>query len=114
MKRHPLDVLSLAFGLIFLVVSAMWIMGRTTTIYLPDAGWIIAGALILAGLFGIVATIRGVSRSDTTATPAYLPPPAYEQPTYPQPTYDPPAAEPERPARFDDGESATRPEDRGL
>lgn len=65
MKRHSLDVLSLVFGLIFLLVAASWIARHSLKIDPPAAGWYIAGALIVAGLFGIVATFRG-SRSSHT------------------------------------------------
>jgi len=59
MKRHSLDVLSLVFGLIFLLVAGSWIVRHSTRVDLPDAGWYIAGALIAAGLFGIVSSLRG-------------------------------------------------------
>lgn len=58
MKRHPLDVLSLVFGLIFLLVAGSWIVRNSLRIELPDPGWYIAGALIVAGLFGIISTLR--------------------------------------------------------
>lgn len=73
MKRHSLDVLSLVFGLIFLLVSVSWIVRRSVEVDLPGPGWYIAGALIIAGLFGIVSTLRG-SRSSKTPQPEQLPP----------------------------------------
>jgi hypothetical protein len=59
MKKHPLDVLSLVFGLIFLLVAGSWMVKRTIHVDLPDAGWFVAGALILAGGFGIYSALRG-------------------------------------------------------
>jgi hypothetical protein len=59
MKRHSLDVLSLVFGLIFLLVAGSWIVRQSLHVQLPGPGWYIAGALIVAGVFGIISTLRG-------------------------------------------------------
>ena len=73
MKRHSLDVLSLVFGLIFLGIAASWIVRHNWNLEMPDAGWYVAGALIVAGLFGIVSTLRpGRNQSQP-------PPPADDQ-----------------------------------
>jgi hypothetical protein len=73
MKRHSLDVLSLVFGLIFLLVAVSWIVRRSVEVDLPGPGWYIAGALIIAGLFGIISTVRG-SLSSKASQPEELPP----------------------------------------
>lgn len=69
MKRHSLDVLSLVFGLIFLMVALSWIVRRSWNLELPGAGWFIAAALIVGGLFGIVSSFR-------SNKPISAPPPA--------------------------------------
>jgi hypothetical protein len=101
MKRHSLDVLSLVFGLIFLLVAGSWIVRHSTRVDLPDAGWYIAGALIAAGLFGIVSSLRG-PRADRRS-PAE--PSPYESP------YETPATDStsEFPAVIEG-----KPEDRGF
>lgn len=73
MKRHSLDVLSLAFGLIFLLVAGSWIVRRSLALDMPGPGWYIAGALIVAGLFGIISTLRGARSADRAQAPAPLP-----------------------------------------
>ncbi|WP_027341728.1 hypothetical protein [Hamadaea tsunoensis] len=59
MKKHPLDVVSLVFGLIFLLIAAGWVADHSLRIDLPPAGWIVAVGLIVVGLLGIVSVVRG-------------------------------------------------------
>jgi hypothetical protein len=83
MKRHSLDVLSLVFGLIFLGIAASWIVRHNWNLQMPDAGWYVAGALIVAGLFAIISTLRpGRNHSQPPADyqPAQYPPPPDNQP----------------------------------
>ncbi|NUR29237.1 MAG: hypothetical protein HOV83_25915 [Catenulispora sp.] len=61
MKKHPLDVVSLVFGLIFLLIAAGWITDHSLRIDLPPAGWIVAVGLIVVGLLGIVSVVRGAN-----------------------------------------------------
>jgi hypothetical protein len=72
MKRHSLDVVSLVFGLIFVAIAGSWIVRRNWSVGLPGAGWYVAAALIVAGLFGIISTLR---RGDSDAPPAAVAPP---------------------------------------
>ncbi|MEV0268520.1 MAG: hypothetical protein HOV71_08710 [Hamadaea sp.] len=67
MKKHPLDLLSLIFGLVFLLIAGLWTVHRTVDVDLPPAGWFVAGGLILVGLLGIGSIVRGVLRGDRTA-----------------------------------------------
>jgi hypothetical protein len=108
MKRHSLDVLSLVFGVIFLLVAGSWIIRRSTDVDLPGAGWFIAGALIIAGLFGIVSSLRGSQPKEPKEEPAaFTPASGYEAPEYAQ--ADTTASLP--PYRADD---ESKPEDRGF
>jgi hypothetical protein len=65
MRRHGTDGVSLAWGLIFLVAPVVWVFSRVLhrSLYLPNGGWIVAGALIALGILGVVASLR---RSDRT------------------------------------------------
>ncbi|NUT37471.1 MAG: hypothetical protein HOV79_30880 [Hamadaea sp.] len=59
MKRHSLDVLSLVFGLVFLLIAGLWSVRRVFEVELPPAGYFFAGALVVAGVLGIVSALRG-------------------------------------------------------
>ncbi len=63
MKSHRTDVLSLVFGLVFLLIAAWWLIGRSVSIGLPMVGWIVAAALISLGAVGLVGALRA-NRSD--------------------------------------------------
>jgi hypothetical protein len=83
MKPHRTDGVSLSFGVIFLLVAVWWAVSRVVTVHLPAVGWLIAGALILFGVIGLLGAIRSGGRSPepvhvaaTTTTPA----PAVETP----------------------------------
>jgi hypothetical protein len=71
--RHRTDAVSLIFGLLFLGVAGWWAawyyLDWMITWRLPDAGWLVAGVLILLGLLGIMASLRR-DRRDVAATPA--------------------------------------------
>ena len=49
MRRHPVDLISLAFGLIFLAVGTVFVTGRVDAADL-GTGWIAPGALLAAGV----------------------------------------------------------------
>ncbi len=78
--RHRTDLLSLFFGVVFLAVAGVWAGTRYLGLdwmfvwRLPDFGWVVAGALVLLGLLGIVASLRrpapvaAPSEADTRAT----------------------------------------------
>ncbi|HEX5541242.1 MAG TPA: hypothetical protein VFX60_06720 [Micromonospora sp.] len=58
MKQHRTDMVSLTFALIFLAISAWWLLAQTFHLSLPRVGWFVAGALILFGLVGILGALR--------------------------------------------------------
>jgi hypothetical protein len=86
MKTHRTDGLSLTFGLIFLVITAWWVVEQAVDPSLPKLGWFVAGALILLGALGLIGAIRGnrapakEPAQDPTqdAAPAPAPAPAQE------------------------------------
>ena len=58
MKAHRTDGVSLTFGLIFLAITAWWLVAQLLDLSLPDIGWILAGALILIGVLGLLGALR--------------------------------------------------------
>lgn len=58
MKAHRTDLVSFAFGLVFLALSAWWLLAQLLGLSLPPVGWFLAGALILIGVFGLVGALR--------------------------------------------------------
>ncbi|NJC16292.1 hypothetical protein F4558_006118 [Micromonospora profundi] len=58
MKAHRTDLVSFAFGLLFLALSAWWLLAQLLGLVLPPVGWFLAGALILIGVFGLVGALR--------------------------------------------------------
>jgi hypothetical protein len=59
MKRHRTDGTSLVFGVVFLLVAAWGLLGRTVHIGLGTLAWAIALALILIGGVGLLGALRG-------------------------------------------------------
>lgn len=83
MKPHRTDGISLSFGTIFLLVAVWWAIAQVMTVKLPAAGWLVAGALILFGVIGLLGAIRSGRRTEVPApvqaeaqveTPGGLPP----------------------------------------
>jgi hypothetical protein len=68
--RHGTDAVSLIFGLVFIAIAGWGLFGRyVVSINVPNLGWLVAGALILMGLLGVVASLRGdKAPADVTAT----------------------------------------------
>lgn len=59
MKRHRTDATSLVFGVLFLLVGAWGLFGRTVHIGLGTLAWAAAVALILLGGLGLLGALRG-------------------------------------------------------
>jgi len=82
MKPHRTDGVSLSFGLIFLAVALWWAVTQVVDVRLPNAGWLVAGGLILFGVVGLLGAIRSGQRSEAAPveaeaqveTPGDLPP----------------------------------------
>ncbi|MGC9666690.1 hypothetical protein ACNTMW_09055 [Planosporangium sp. 12N6] len=81
MKAHRTDGLSLTFGLVFLAAVGWWFFGRTVDLALPQLGWLVAAALIVFGVLGLVGALRSDPgrRSRTDDAPAYDADPAYDE-----------------------------------
>lgn len=59
MRKHRTDGTSLVFGVVFLLVAAWLLLGRTVHIGLGTLGWVIAVALIAIGGLGLLGALRG-------------------------------------------------------
>jgi hypothetical protein len=56
MKAHRTDALSLAFGMLFLIIAAAFLANRAFDVNLPDVGLLVAaGAVVLGGVIAITA-----------------------------------------------------------
>jgi hypothetical protein len=103
--RHRTDYVSLIFGLIFLAVVGWWAaayyLDWEISVHLPDAGWILAGALILLGLIGIGASMRR-DRREGELTDGGGPPADRRAPTAPFAAYDC-GPDPDQPTAGDPG-----------
>jgi hypothetical protein len=58
MKPHRMDGVSLSFGVIFLAIVVFWAFARVVTVDLPAMGWIVASALLLFGVLGVLGALR--------------------------------------------------------
>jgi hypothetical protein len=74
MRPHRTDGVSLSFGVIFVLVALWWAVSRVADIHLPAAGWLVAGALILFGVLGLMGAIRSGRRADTADAVEPVPP----------------------------------------
>lgn len=63
MRRHETDVTSLVFGLVFLGITGLWALVQYDVLSLPDASTVAPAVLVVAGLIGVVATVRRASRA---------------------------------------------------
>ena len=80
MRVHRTDLVSFAFGLLFLALSAWWLLAQVLGLVLPPVGWFLAGGLILIGVLGLIGALRS-SRHTGKPEPAD---PAGPDPTRPE------------------------------
>ncbi|SCL40967.1 hypothetical protein GA0074692_6073 [Micromonospora pallida] len=69
MKAHRTDLLSLAFGLLFLAAAAWWLLSQLLDLMVP-IGWFLAGALVVVGALGLLGALRATRSSAPAAGPA--------------------------------------------
>ncbi|MGY4896412.1 hypothetical protein ACWEEK_12670 [Micromonospora aurantiaca (nom. illeg.)] len=71
MKAHRTDIVSFAFGLVFLGLSVWWLLARILGLSVPPVGWFLAGGLVLIGLLGLIGALRsGRPPEQPTTQPA--------------------------------------------
>ena len=81
MKPHRTDGVSLSFGVLFLLGVAWWAVSRVVNIHLPAVGWMVAAALILFGVIGLLGALRSAGRRAPVSAPPAQPEP--EKPEVP-------------------------------
>ncbi|GAB3080896.1 hypothetical protein [Micromonospora schwarzwaldensis] len=69
MKAHRTDIVSFAFGLVFLGLALWWLLARILGLDVPPVGWFLAGGLVVIGLLGLVGALRSVRGPDQPASP---------------------------------------------
>ncbi|MBQ1044549.1 MULTISPECIES: hypothetical protein [unclassified Micromonospora] len=69
MKAHRTDVVSFAFGLVFLGLSIWWLLARILGLSVPPVGWFLAGGLVLIGLLGLIGALRSGQTAEPPAPP---------------------------------------------
>ena len=57
MTKRPVSISHLVFGMIFLGVTALWVVGVATDAEAPDIAALVPAVLIAAGVLGLVATV---------------------------------------------------------
>lgn len=85
MRPHRTDGVSLSFGVIFLMVALWWAVAQMVDLDLPALGWLIAGALIVFGVVGLLGAISSGRKTEEAVpaaaavpeTPGDLPPELY-------------------------------------
>ena len=61
--RHETDATSLVFGLIFLGAAAVWALVEADVVSWPDASGFFPVLLVVAGVIGLVSSLRRSRRS---------------------------------------------------
>ncbi|SCG67415.1 hypothetical protein [Micromonospora humi] len=69
MKAHRTDIVSFAFGLVFLGLALWWLLARILGLAVPPVGWFLAGGLVVIGLLGLVGALRSVRGPNQPAQP---------------------------------------------
>jgi hypothetical protein len=63
MRRHPFDLASLIAGVVFVAISAAYLVGAYTDV-LIGSGWVLPLALIGLGAAGLAGSLRRGLRTD--------------------------------------------------
>lgn len=64
MKPHRTDGVSLTFAVIFLAITAWWLVGQLLDLPQPALGWLVAGGLILLGVLGLIGALRSAGQQN--------------------------------------------------
>jgi hypothetical protein len=67
MKAHRTDALSLAFGMLFLIIAAAFLAHRAFDVRLPDMGIVVAAGIVVLGAI-IAVTALFPHRKPTSVT----------------------------------------------
>jgi hypothetical protein len=72
MNKHEIDAVSVATGVAAVGLAAWWLLDQFIDIRRPDAGWFVAGALLLLGVLGLIAAIGSDRRRPSGDAPPEL------------------------------------------
>ncbi|TCB97507.1 hypothetical protein E0H26_11330 [Micromonospora zingiberis] len=70
MRAHRTDLVSFAFGLLFLAFAAWWLLAQVLGLVLPPVGWFLASGLILIGVLGLVGALRSSRQAGKPEPPS--------------------------------------------
>lgn len=66
MKAHRTDLVSLTFALIFLAAVGWWLIAQFVNLPAFQVGWLLAIALIMIGVLGLIGVLRGGRNNQST------------------------------------------------
>ncbi|GIH04394.1 hypothetical protein Rhe02_24610 [Rhizocola hellebori] len=74
MKAHRTDALSLAFGMLFVLIAVAFLANRAFDVKLPDMGLLVAaGVVVLGGVIAITALFPHRKQNPTEIPPVQDP-----------------------------------------
>lgn len=62
MKPHRTDLISLAFGVVFLAAASVWLTDLLVGLEVITVGWFVAGSLLLLGAAGLTSALTSNHR----------------------------------------------------
>jgi hypothetical protein len=69
MKPHRADLVSLVFGVVFVLIAVRQAIAAWLDVDLPAFGWLAAFALLTLGVVGLVGAVRGGREDERHAEP---------------------------------------------
>ena len=80
MRAHRTDLVSFAFGMLFIGFAAWWLVAQILGLVLPPVGWFLAGALLLIGVLGLAGALRSARSARSASARSVDDPPTSDAP----------------------------------